>query len=243
MSDEQRDLAAAAALGILSPEELARLAEESARSPEVAARLEEYRATVAMLEAGLVREAPPPGLFDEVVARIESPSAQPIEDAETSTPRPPLRRRARRFWPAFAAGAVTAAAAATVLVFALTGGGDLGSPDARAAVSGTDEFPLVHGEARLYHSSDTAGVLAVDLADVPAPPPGEHYEVWVLRTQGGGAMEAVGSFAGGDSSVDLELPLPGPGDYEAVDISVQRDGGPAAHSGTSLAGGRFKPVT
>ena len=75
--------------------------------------------------------------------------------------------------------------------------------------------------------------MAVDLDDVPAPEAGEHYEVWVLRKEAGGEMEAVGVFTPTTSSVDLEFRLPGPGDYEAVDVSVEEDGGPAAHSGTS----------
>jgi hypothetical protein len=129
-----------------------------------------------------------------------------------------------------------------VLVLAVTGSDDLGAPDARAAVSGTEEFPGVRGEARLYRSGRPDGVLVVDLSDVPAPAPGEHYEVWVLRKEGGGAMEAVGSFAAGGPTVDIELPLPGSGDYEAVDVSVEPDGGLAAHSGRSLAGGHFEPV-
>ena len=37
----------------------------------------------------------------------------------------------------------------------------------------------------------------------------------------------------------LELPLPGPGDYRAVDVSVEADGGPPEHSSVSLAGGSF----
>ena len=74
---------------------------------------------------------------------------------------------------------------------------------------------------------------------MPAPPTGHHYEVWVLRTEGGGAMEAVGSFTPDDDHARLELPLPGPGDYQAVDVSVEPDGGPAEHSSVSLAGGSF----
>jgi hypothetical protein len=201
-----------------------------------------------MLEAGLAREEPPAGLFEQVLAQIEAESLAPESPAASEqvaeTPvaaRPSFRERARRFWPAFAAGAATAAAAA-VLLLLLTGGGGLGSPDARAAVSGTTEFPGVSGEARLYRSTGDDGVLVVDLSDVPPPAPGEHYEVWVLRKEGGGAMEAVGTFAAGGTAVDLELPLPGPGDYEAVDVSVEPDGGPAAHSGRSLAGGKFEPA-
>ena len=52
-------------------------------------------------------------------------------------------------------------------------------------------------------------------------------------------MTAVGSFTPASRNVKLKLPLPEPGDYAAVDISVQENGGPAAHSSVSLAGGAF----
>ena len=55
----------------------------------------------------------------------------------------------------------------------------------------------------------------------------------------GGEMEAVGAFTPTSGDVELDLPLPGPGDYAAVDVSVEEDGGPPAHSDTSLAGGTF----
>jgi hypothetical protein len=55
-------------------------------------------------------------------------------------------------------------------------------------------------------------------------------------------MEAVGAFTPDGSRVHLKLGLPGAGKYEAVDVSVQADGGPAAHSGQSLAGGHFDPA-
>ena len=77
----------------------------------------------------------------------------------------------------------------------------------------------------------------LDLADVPAPAPGTHYEVWVLRQSSGGAMESVGAFTPGGSKVRLELGLPGSGDYTAVDVSVEPDGGSASHSGAEPRGG------
>ena len=80
----------------------------------------------------------------------------------------------------------------------------------------------------------------LELENVPQSPAGHHYEVWVLRTEGGGEMEAVGSFTMDGEDARLELPLPGPGDYQAVDVSIKPDGGPAEHSGVSLAGGTFQ---
>ena len=52
-------------------------------------------------------------------------------------------------------------------------------------------------------------------------------------------MEAVGSFTPDGERMRLDLPLPGPGDYQAIDISIEPDGGPPEHSSVSLAGGRF----
>jgi hypothetical protein len=77
------------------------------------------------------------------------------------------------------------------------------------------------------------------LRDVPPAPSSHHYEVWVLRRNGGGQMEAIGSFTPTSKTVKLDLPLPGAGDYVAVDISVQQDGGSPLHSNTSLANGAF----
>ena len=54
-------------------------------------------------------------------------------------------------------------------------------------------------------------------------------------------MTAVGSFTPASRRVKLRLPLPAPGAYDAVDISIQVNGGPAAHSSVSLAGGTFAP--
>ncbi|HET8652475.1 MAG TPA: anti-sigma factor [Gaiellaceae bacterium] len=240
MSDHERDQAAAAALGALSPEEAARLAADAAGDPALSAELEEYRATVAMLEASVARESAPPGLFDAVLARIEDESTAPAAVAAPAPARLSLRERvAHRFWPAFAAGAA-AAAAALAIAFVVASDDSLGSPDARAAVQGTQEFSDVSGEARLYASTQDDGRLVLHLSELPSPSAGEHYEVWVLRREAEGEMEAVGVFVPTSATVDLEFRLPGPGDYEAVDVSVEPDGGPAEHSGRSLAGGKFE---
>jgi anti-sigma-K factor RskA len=242
MSDHERDEAAAAALGALSSGDAARLAADAARDPGLAAELEEYRATVAMLEASVARESPPPDLFDAVLRRIDDESTAPSPAPVPAAPapaRPSFRERvAHRFWPAFAAGAAAAAVIAIAIAFA--NDDSLGSPDARAAVRGTQAFSEVSGEARLYASREEDGRLVLHLTDVPSPSTGEHYEVWVLRREAEGEMEAVGVFVPTSATADLEFRLPGPGDYEAVDVSVEPDGGPAEHSGRSLAGGTFE---
>jgi anti-sigma-K factor RskA len=241
MTEHQRDQAAAAALGALSSEEAARLTAEAASDPALSAELQEYRAAVALLEASVARESPPRELFDGVLARIaaESTAASPAAVAPAPA-RPSLWDRvSHRFWPAFGAGAAVAAAAIAI-AFVVARDDSLGSPDARAAVQGTQEFSDVSGEARLYASTQEDGRLVLHLTELPSPSAGEHYEVWVLRREAEGEMEAVGVFVPTSATADLEFRLPGPGAYEAVDVSVEPDGGPAEHSGRSLAGGKFE---
>jgi anti-sigma-K factor RskA len=141
-----------------------------------------------------------------------------------------------------ALAALAAAAVGVVATLLLTRAPEPGPPESRATVSAPSD-PGVRGEALLYAPDSAAGQLVLELTGLAEAPSGHHYEVWVLRSAGGGEMEAVGSFSAPESgSVRLELPLPGPGAYRAVDISLEDDGGSPEHSGTSVAGGSFDPA-
>ena len=236
MSDQLRDRLAGAALGALDPSDSAELAAEVERDPTLAAELDGYRTTVAMLESTVARERPSHDLFASIRAEIEPQPAGRVEAG------PERRWSWRLALPAFAVGAA-AAAAVFAIALALDSGSSPGAPDAVAEVAGTPEFAGVRGEARLYGSAQPGGVVRLDLVDVPAAPDGSHYEVWVLRPSAGEAMEAVGVFDSSGSEVELELGLPGAGDYAAVDISLEPDAGSPEHSGTSLAGGTFERPT
>ena len=240
MSDERRDLAAAEALGALDASDSAQLAAEVERDPTLGAELNDYRATVTLLEASFAREGPSHDLFAGILAQIgPQPAASAVERSDGGT----RRWSWRRALPAFAVGAAATAAVFAIALALDAGSGGPGAADAVAAVAGTPDFAAVQGEARLYGSGQPGGVVRLELADVPAAPDGSHYEVWVLRPAAGGAMEAVGVFDSDGSQVELELGLPGAGEYVAVDISVEPDAGSPEHSGTSLAGGRFEPST
>jgi anti-sigma-K factor RskA len=236
VTDQIRDLAASHALGALTAAESAELASAIERDPQLAGALAEYRVTVAVLEANVTRDRPSHDLFPGILSQVDT---APTGTAAVATSR---RRNERWSWrravPAFAVGA-----AATAVVFAaalaLDSNGALGTPDAVAAVQGAPEYAGVHGKARIYDSGSVKGVLRLELADVPAAPRGEHYEVWVLRPSAGDSMEAVGVFNPSSPDVSLELGLPGPGDYIAFDISLEPDAGSPEHSGTSVAGGKF----
>lgn len=236
MSDQLRDRLAGAALGALDPSDSAELAAEVERDPTLAAELDGYRTTVAMLESTVARERPSHDLFASIRAEIEPQPAGRVEAG------PERRWSWRLALPAFAVGAA-AAAAVFAIALALDSGSSPGAPDAVAEVAGTPEFAGVRGEARLYGSTQPGGVVRLDLVDVPAAPDGSHYEVWVLRPSAGDAMEAVGVFDSSGADVELELGLPGAGDYAAVDISLEPDAGSPEHSGTSLAGGTFERPT
>jgi anti-sigma-K factor RskA len=185
------------------------------------------RETLAQLERLLPRVSPPLNTFDRILAEIQ-PQATVI----------PLRPKTQRR--RVVTGVATLAAVAAVIVIATVATGDNGlePPDARAAIAGKSD-PAVTGEARLYGSTGDGGTVRVTLRDVPPAPSGHHYEVWVLRRNSGGQMEAIGSFTPTSHTVQLKLSLPGAGDYAAVDISVEEDGGSPEHSDTSLASGAF----
>ncbi len=233
MTDDDRDLLAGGALGALSADETRLLDELVARDRDAAAELEARRATVSALETAVARTLPPDDLVDRILAEVEPPALVTLPE-----PSAPAPRRRRRFMPRLAAAAALAVAGLALGIALFTGDGP-GEAEARAAVAGTPQFVGVSGEARLYAPDEASGRLVLDLENVPPPPTGHHYQVWVLRNEGGGAMEAVGSFRPSAAQASLEFPLPGPGAYSAVDVSVEPDGGPPEHSTVSLAGGRF----
>ena len=235
MNDADRDLLAGEALGVLSREEERHVAELVAKDRGAAKELERHRATVTALEAGIARERPSADLFDRILAEVQPAPAQPA--AARPAAASPRRRWSWSRAPRLAAAGFAAAAVVLGIAVFTDGGND---PDVQAQVSGTEQFAAVSGEASLYGPDRSEGELVLELENLPAPPAGHHYEVWVLRSEGDGEMEAVGSFTPDGEDARIELPLPGPGDYQAVDVSVEPDGGPTEHSGVSLAGGSFE---
>jgi anti-sigma-K factor RskA len=235
MTDELRDLSALDALGALTPEESRRLADAADADARLAAQRDADRAVVAALEATVARVSPPADLGDRIIALTRAEAASAPAPAAPRRWRDALRRRP--LIPALA-GAVAVAAAAVAITLVVTRDPGLGTPATEAAVVAHDPGSGVGGTAALYDPSRPDGKVVVDLTELPPAPSGHHYEVWVLRT-GAAEMEAVGSFSPDRPSVHLELPLPGAGAYGALDVSVEEDGGPAGHSGKSVAGATF----
>jgi anti-sigma-K factor RskA len=194
--------------------------------------------TIDDLSAALPRSAPHDGLRDSIMAAAaetpqDSPAPEPMAEVI------PLRPRRRAVFTTFAAAACAAVIAVGITVAFTSGRNDPVPVTATATASvAAKSAPGVEGTASLYSPGDAGGTLRVALTNVPKAPSGHHYEVWVLP-KGGHTMTAVGSFTPASRDVTLDLPLPTPGNYAAMDISVQANDGPPTHSGTSLAGARF----
>jgi hypothetical protein len=90
-----------------------------------------------------------------------------------------------------------------------------------------------HGRVEVFDPATASGRLVVSLKGLGRAPAGEHYTVWVRRA-GTAQMMPVASLAEG-SDERLDLPLPSPGRYDAVDISLQRDAAPPVRSSRSVA--------
>jgi Anti-sigma-K factor rskA len=185
--------------------------------------------TLSAVGRALPRVPVPEDLFTRIVAvtEREAPAAVHVR-RHTAVP---------RFGLALAAAALAAAAAVAITIGVRSGNGP-GHPAASARIAAHLASVHVEGQAALYRPTTSNGVLRLRLRDVPGPPRGSHYEVWVLR-RGSTEMTAVGSFTPTKPTVTLSLPLPTAGDYAAVDISIQKNDGPPEHSNVSLAGASF----
>jgi hypothetical protein len=197
--------------------------------------LPEHRETVQLLERALPRTAPPADLFDRVLARVQPEASEPDgAGGEPAAQVIALPRQSRWRAVAISAGAAAVAVAASVLLTLAVSGEDLGNPSVRASIAPLVRSKPLSGNVELFDPQSAGGTIVVHLEHLPAPPAGYHYEVWVLP-KGSDEMISVATFTPESSTVTLELPLPRPAVYAAVDLSVEENDGPPAHSDTSIA--------
>jgi hypothetical protein len=95
----------------------------------------------------------------------------------------------------------------------------------------------VHGSVDLFDPATSDGRVVVHLKGLAIAPAGDHYTIWVLR-DGVREMTPVASIVSGEDS-RIDLPLPGPGRYTALDISLQKNDASPVNSGASVAGATF----
>jgi len=223
--DELRELLAAYAVAAVSAEERAIVEAHLTGCEECLGELAGQLAALAALTSD-VRLPPDPASWEAVRARIEV-------DAEPATPAR-VASLPRRALPRLVGGAaIVACAVAVTLVVTHNGAG---SAQMTAPIVSAEPATALAGSVKLFDPGSNSGHVVVDLRNVPAAPAGHHYEVWVKRSGQGAEMEAIGAFMPEDGRASLSLGLPGPGEYVALDISIQEDAGPPEHSGASLGG-------
>jgi hypothetical protein len=180
----------------------------------------------SQLGQDLPRVAPPDALRDSILAAV------PLRERPAPVEPEPVAGHGWRRIPrvAFPAGvALAALVAALVIAVAVSGGPAAAAHSALVEHGGSG----ASGQVQLFSPATADGHLVVDLRGLPRAPAGEHYTVWVLR-RGAAEMTPVASLSAGTARLDV--PLPFPGHYAAVDISLQRDDAPATHSAHSVAG-------
>lgn len=179
------------------------------------------------------RIAPPPQVWDNIVAELEVEAAS----SEASA-----RRRAQRRW--FPSTRILSIAAAALVIVGIVGGialvqnGDDAGEQLAAAIMTDDGLPVATSataEARVVCTGDDC-VVEVDFASVPDA--GEaDLELWVINGDVTD-MHSLGLLS--DSGV-FELPDGvTPADFPIVDISIEPRDGVATHSGQSVLRGLFE---
>jgi anti-sigma-K factor RskA len=212
-----RDAAGAWVLGALSEEETfgfeAHL-EVCASCREEVTRL---RVAADALPLAAPPVAPPPELKSRLMAIVEAEAtaAEPVKPART-----PWHERLGGL---FARPALAAAAAALLLVvggavgFAVRGGD---GPSARVVAMSVEGAKARGAKAQLVQ---TGNGVEVRVSDMPAPPPGRVYQVWVQRSgnapspdavftvdrSGRGSVAVLGTTSGADTVLVTDEPVGG----------------------------------
>ena len=155
-------------------------------------------------------------------------------EAPAPTPAVRPRWRLRRPTLALPAGLALAALVVALIVALAVSGGPQPQASGQLVAHGASG---VHGNADLFDPAGTDGRLVLHVKGLAVAPAGEHYTIWVLRA-GVREMTPVASVASAEDA-RIELPLPGPGRYTALDISLQRNDASPVHSGVSVAGASF----
>lgn len=79
--------------------------------------------------------------------------------------------------------------------------------------------------------------MTVTAQDLPAPGPGQYYEVWLLDPDAGTVFPV--SVLPPDGEASFTLPASVVGRYQVIDVSLEADDGNPAHSKQSLLRGRY----
>lgn len=165
--DEIRELIGVVALGAATEAETALVERHAASCHDCRSELDGLRAAASTLALDVPQLDPPPALKRKVMAAIRDDAAR---RAPVDEPRP--RRRFAK-WPALAGALAVLAAGLLAWNLTLQGNGSFNE----TIVLGTADAPGAQGELRIAED----GTAVMRISGLPAPGPGEGYELWTVR--------------------------------------------------------------
>jgi anti-sigma-K factor RskA len=190
--DRWADAAGAYVLGAMPAREREAFESHLAACPTCQADVDDLRPAAEALPMASPPMLPPPALKDRIMAEVEREAAL-LAQAGPAADRPPRERRRFRL-PALTGWRLAPVAAALLIVGALAGAALSGGGGTQTFSAGPNAQVQVHGEK--------ATIVAHNM---PAPPEGRVYEVWVVpkgektpkptnvlfRPRGNGSAEAA----------------------------------------------------
>jgi anti-sigma factor RsiW len=184
--------------------------------------VEELQIAAEALPLSVPAVAPPAALKDRIMSVVESEAellAAASDDVAAPRRRVPDRPRRGFLGRWSLRPAVALACAALLLVAGGIGGVLLGSGEGTSTVAGNT---TLQGASVELEVSDDASTLVAQ--DVPQPPPGEEYQVW-LKRPGVEAPEPTSVLWTPRSNGSATVAVPSDGDVEAVLVTREPRGG------------------
>jgi anti-sigma-K factor RskA len=165
--DRWADAAGAYVLGAMTPDERADFESHMAKCASCRQDVEELRPAAEALPMASPPMLPPAALKDRIMAEVEREAAL-LAQAGSAADRPEPARERKRWFRSLGVWRLAPVAAALLIVGALIGS---------QVGGGTKDVQFDRAGATLKIDGDQATLVAENL---PAPPEGRVYEVWVL---------------------------------------------------------------
>jgi Anti-sigma-K factor rskA/Putative zinc-finger len=173
--EQWADAAGAYVLGAMPERERERFERHLAVCDRCRDEVDELWPAVEALPVASAPMRPPAALKDRIMAEVEREAALlAAAGPEADGPPPPRRRR----WPRLGGLRLAPAAAAVLAAGVLAGFVLAGVGDESRTYRGTVAAPVAGASAELEVEDGEAVLVANDL---PEPPPGDAYQVWIKR--------------------------------------------------------------
>jgi hypothetical protein len=171
----------------------------------------------------------------KATARQADPAGEPPAATQLPPPTPARPGGWRRRGPLVGLAAALALAVGAAAVLWTGGLGRPGRPDRTVPLAGVGAV-AASGQASMA-GDDGDRAMTVTAVGLPAPGPGQYYEVWLLDPDAG-TVFPVGVLSH-DGEARFTLPASVVGRYQAIDVSLEADDGDPSHSKRSLLRGRY----